>query len=69
MKMMFLVLVRGYQYLLSPLLGPSCRFYPTCSEYAHQAVLRYGLTKGLILSAKRFFKCHPFHAGGVDPVP
>jgi len=69
MKKIFLILIRAYQYVLSPVLGPSCRFYPTCSEYAYQAVSRYGLTKGLILFTKRFIKCHPFHAGGVDPVP
>jgi putative membrane protein insertion efficiency factor len=64
-----LLLIRGYQLGLSPLLGPRCRFYPTCSQYAIEAISRYGILKGAILSSKRLLKCHPFHPGGVDPVP
>mgnify|MGYP000728306981 FL=1 len=64
-----LLLIRGYQLVLSPLLGPRCRFYPTCSQYAIEAISRYGILKGAILSFKRLLKCHPFHPGGVDPVP
>ncbi|MDH3827642.1 MAG: membrane protein insertion efficiency factor YidD [Desulfobacterales bacterium] len=63
------ILIRAYQYTLSPLLGPSCRFYPSCSEYARQAIKRHGLLSGLLLAVKRIFRCHPFHPGGVDPVP
>jgi len=65
----FVLLIRTYQVVLSPLLGPSCRFYPSCSEYASQAIMRHGLRSGLILAAKRILRCHPFHPGGVDPVP
>ncbi|MEA3428247.1 MAG: membrane protein insertion efficiency factor YidD [Thermodesulfobacteriota bacterium] len=61
--------IRAYQYVLSPVLGPSCRFYPTCSEYAYQAVLRYGPLKGSFLALKRILRCHPFNPGGVDHVP
>lgn len=64
-----LALVRLYQFTLSPILGPSCRFYPSCSEYAYQAVHRHGLFHGVVLSIKRILKCHPFNPGGVDPVP
>ncbi|MEX1325874.1 MAG: membrane protein insertion efficiency factor YidD [Desulfobacterales bacterium] len=61
--------VRVYQFTLSPFLGPSCRFYPSCSEYARQAIKRHGPLSGLILAVKRISRCHPFHPGGVDPVP
>lgn len=66
--------VRGYQVVLSPALhaltgqAGGCRFYPTCSEYARQALLKHGLVKGSLLSAKRLSKCHPWHPGGIDPV-
>jgi putative membrane protein insertion efficiency factor len=63
------ILIRAYQYTLSPLLGPSCRFYPSCSEYARQAIKRHGLLSGLLLAVKRILRCHPFHPGGVDLVP
>ncbi|MEJ2282517.1 MAG: membrane protein insertion efficiency factor YidD [Desulfobacterales bacterium] len=68
-QILFTALIRVYQYTLSPLLGPSCRFYPSCSEYAHQAIRRHGPLRGLILALKRILRCHPFHPGGVDPVP
>ncbi|MCP4104268.1 MAG: membrane protein insertion efficiency factor YidD [Desulfobacteraceae bacterium] len=68
-KTLILILIRAYQYTVSPLLGPACRFYPSCSEYAHQAVMRYGLIKGLWISFKRILRCHPFNPGGIDPVP
>jgi hypothetical protein len=68
-KMLALFIIRAYQYIISPLLGPSCRFYPTCSEYAYQAVVRYGVLKGSFLALKRILRCHPFNPGGVDPVP
>ena len=60
---------RLYKRAISPLLPPACRFTPTCSEYAREAVLRHGLVRGLGLAARRLLRCHPFHAGGHDPVP
>ncbi|MGH7528459.1 MAG: membrane protein insertion efficiency factor YidD [Gemmatimonadales bacterium] len=63
------VLIRGYQRLISPLLPPSCRFYPSCSQYALEAVTRHGALKGTWLAARRLVRCHPFHPGGYDPVP
>jgi len=63
------VVVRGYQYVISPMLGHHCRFYPTCSEYTCQAIERYGIAKGSWLGIKRISRCHPWHPGGVDPVP
>lgn len=62
-------LIRGYQYFISPLLGDHCRFYPTCSQYAIEALRGHGVLKGGYLVMKRLLKCHPFHAGGVDLVP
>ncbi|WP_284244376.1 membrane protein insertion efficiency factor YidD [Thalassotalea insulae] len=62
-------LVRAYQRWLSPLLGSNCRFMPTCSTYAIEAINRFGVIKGCWLAAKRILKCHPLHAGGEDPVP
>ena len=64
-----LLVIRGYRYFISPLIPPSCRFYPSCSEYATHALMRFGLFGGLLLSVKRLLKCHPFYQGGVDPVP
>ena len=64
-----LLLIRAYQLVLSPILGPACRFSPSCSEYAYQAITRYGPVKGSVLTLKRLFRCHPFHPGGYDPVP
>jgi putative membrane protein insertion efficiency factor len=58
-----------YKRFISPLLPPACRFTPTCSEYAREAILRHGGPKGLLLSVRRLSRCHPFHAGGHDPVP
>jgi hypothetical protein len=57
-----------YQYVISPLKAPSCRFYPTCSTYALQAVEKYGVAKGLLLSLRRIGRCHPWQPGGFDPV-
>ena len=68
-KNFFLIVIKLYQYIVSPVLGPSCRFYPTCSNYAYEAILRYGLLKGLIFALKRIIRCHPFNEGGIDPVP
>jgi putative membrane protein insertion efficiency factor len=64
----FVVLVRVYQICISPFLGPCCRFYPTCSEYAIIAVRRYGPLRGAFLGLTRILRCHPFHTGGYDPV-
>ncbi len=63
------VLIRAYQKIVSPLLPPSCRFYPTCSSYAIEALERHGLVKGAALATKRVLRCHPFNPGGYDPVP
>ena len=63
------VLIKLYQRFLSPMLGGSCRFYPTCSNYALQSFQKYGLLSGSILTIKRLCKCHPFHSGGLDEVP
>jgi len=61
--------IRLYQWLISPLLGPHCRFAPTCSSYAIVAIQRHGLLRGGLLAARRIVKCHPWHPGGHDPVP
>jgi putative membrane protein insertion efficiency factor len=58
-----------YQRFLSPLLGPRCRFAPSCSQYAVEALRRHGATRGLWLAVRRLARCHPFHPGGYDPVP
>jgi putative membrane protein insertion efficiency factor len=68
-KWLIRLLIRGYQLVISPLLGPRCRFYPTCSQYTLEAVERHGVIRGLWLGIRRVSKCHPFHPGGVDPVP
>lgn len=62
-------LIKVYQYTISPLLGSPCRFYPSCSVYAVEAIAKHGVLKGFILTVKRLGKCHPFHPGGYDPVP
>ena len=62
-------LLRAYKRVISPLLPPACRFYPTCSEYAMDAVAKHGVLRGGILAAKRLIKCNPLHPGGFDPVP
>ena len=62
-------LIRAYQLTLSPLLGPRCRFYPSCSQYAMEAVGQYGALRGSWLALRRLARCHPWHAGGYDPVP
>ncbi|MDA8233072.1 MAG: membrane protein insertion efficiency factor YidD [Magnetospirillum sp.] len=62
-------LVRGYQLLLSPVLPASCRFHPTCSAYAMEAIAKHGAGKGVWLAARRILRCHPWNEGGYDPVP
>ena len=62
-------LIRAYQLALSPMLGPRCRFYPSCSHYALEAIESHGALRGTWLTARRICRCHPFHDGGFDPVP
>mgnify|MGYP002478622650 CR=1 FL=1 len=69
MKQFALALIGFYQKFISPLKPPTCRFYPSCSSYAHQAIEKYGFTKGIWLGIRRIAKCHPFHPGGYDPLP
>jgi uncharacterized protein len=64
-----LAIVAAYRYALSPMLGRSCRFHPSCSEYAQQALERHGALRGLWLALRRVGRCHPWHPGGYDPVP
>lgn len=66
---LLVLLIRGYKLLLSPLLPPSCRFVPSCSQYAVEALARHGSRSGLLLAVRRLLRCHPWHAGGFDPVP
>jgi putative membrane protein insertion efficiency factor len=69
MRRLLAGLIRAYQRFLSPALPPSCRFHPSCSQYALEAVTRYGALRGSGLAARRLARCHPFHPGGFDPVP
>jgi hypothetical protein len=69
MTKLALVLIRGYQLFISPIFPNSCRFVPSCSQYAAEAIKTYGCVRGLGLSLKRLLRCHPFHPGGWDPVP
>lgn len=62
-------IIRAYQYVISPYMAPSCRYSPTCSEYAIESFQRFGFMRGLYLSVRRIFSCHPWHDGGHDPVP
>lgn len=68
MKTVIILLIRFYQIFISPMFPPQCRFYPTCSQYALEAVRKKGAVKGSWLALKRILKCHPFHPGGYDPV-
>jgi hypothetical protein len=67
-KVVLIFLIRVYQLLISPILPPSCRFTPTCSDYTMQAIEKYGALRGIYLGARRLLRCHPFHPGGYDPV-
>jgi putative membrane protein insertion efficiency factor len=69
MKTPLIWLLRGYQLLISPMLGPRCRFYPSCSNYAIEALRVHGAARGAWLAARRVGRCHPWNAGGLDPVP
>ncbi|HEC58597.1 MAG TPA: membrane protein insertion efficiency factor YidD [Methylophaga sp.] len=62
-------LIRGYQLIISPLMGANCRFHPTCSQYMIEAVSRFGTIRGFWLGLRRLSRCHPWHEGGLDPVP
>jgi len=66
---MIVSLIRVYQIVISPLKGNTGRFFPSCSEYAREAVIKFGVLKGLWLAIKRLLRCHPFHPGGYDPLP
>ena len=65
----FLGAILVYRYTLSPYVGGQCRFHPTCSRYAEEAIKEYGAFRGMILAVKRIFRCHPWHEGGFDPIP
>jgi putative membrane protein insertion efficiency factor len=69
MQLLLRALIRGYQLAISPLLGPNCRFHPTCSQYALTAIERHGAVRGSWLALRRVARCHPFHPGGIDEVP
>jgi hypothetical protein len=68
-RRLLMAAVRAYQLVLSPLLPPSCRFTPSCSAYAHEALMRHGAARGSWLAARRLARCHPWNPGGYDPVP
>lgn len=68
MKPLALLAIRGYQRFISPLLPPSCRYIPTCSEYAYEAIQRYGIVRGGVKALWRILRCHPFSRGGYDPL-
>jgi uncharacterized protein len=69
MTRVLIILVAAYRYALSPMLGRSCRFHPSCSEYAQEALERHGALRGVWLALRRIGRCHPWHRGGYDPVP
>ncbi len=69
MQKILITLVRGYRYAVNPLLGNHCRFHPSCSAYAEEAIAEHGTVRGTWLTAKRLTRCHPWHTGGLDPVP
>ena len=68
-KWFLIWLIKGYRYLISPMMGRSCRFHPTCSSYTLEAIERYGVVRGGWLGIKRILRCHPYNEGGYDPVP
>ncbi|CAD5912244.1 Putative membrane protein insertion efficiency factor [Planktothrix agardhii] len=68
-KTLLITLIRGYRLLISPLFPPVCRFHPTCSQYAIEAIETFGIVSGSWLALKRILRCHPYHPGGYDPIP
>jgi putative membrane protein insertion efficiency factor len=68
-KQSLILLIKVYRYILSPWIGQQCRFWPSCSCYAEQALLQHGILRGLLLTCRRLTRCHPWHKGGYDPVP
>ncbi|MEJ2542580.1 MAG: membrane protein insertion efficiency factor YidD [Calditrichaceae bacterium] len=68
MRKLLLIVIKIYQKIISPLFPPSCRFYPTCSEYSYDSIKKHGIIKGVYYSIIRISKCHPYHPGGFDPV-
>ena len=69
MRFMLIAIIKFYKFFISPLLGSNCRFYPSCSSYSLEALQRHGAIIGSYLTLRRLLKCHPFHEGGIDPVP
>lgn len=69
MKRILVGIIRGYQLFVSPVIGSNCRFYPTCSHYALEAIQKHGALKGSWLGVRRIGRCHPWNEGGIDPVP
>lgn len=69
MSRLLITLIKAYQYIISPIIGPSCRFTPTCSQYTVEAIQKYGIFKGCWMGAKRISRCHPWNEGGYDPLP
>jgi len=69
MRFILIAIIKFYKYFISPLLGSNCRFYPSCSTYSLEALQRHGTVAGSYLTLRRLLKCHPFHEGGIDPVP
>ncbi|MCF7988750.1 MAG: membrane protein insertion efficiency factor YidD [Methylovulum sp.] len=69
MRIILIAIIKFYKYFISPLLGSNCRFYPSCSTYSLEALQRHGAIVGFYLTLRRLLKCHPFHEGGIDPVP
>ncbi|CAD5942276.1 Putative membrane protein insertion efficiency factor [Planktothrix agardhii] len=68
-KTLLITLIKGYRLLISPLFPPVCRFHPTCSQYAIEALETFGIVQGSWLALKRILRCHPYHPGGYDPIP
>ena len=69
MKALLLFMLRAYQYAIRPLMGANCRFFPSCSDYAREAIQKHGASRGMWLAVRRISCCHPYHPGGYDPVP
>lgn len=69
MRQILVLLIKGYRLILSPYVGGQCRFYPTCSHYTEEAIQRHGAVRGTWLGIRRIGRCHPWHEGGIDPVP